>query len=59
VIGVLAPLEVPPWLGTSPIGALTLGGRRHLGTAIEQHLLPRFVATRGRPGLRVYQGGRS
>ena len=59
VIGVLAPLEVPPWLGTSPIGALTLGGRRHLGAAIEQRLLPRFTAVRGRRGLRVYQGGRA
>lgn len=58
-IGVLAPLEVPQWLGTSPIGALTLGGRRHLGASIKQRLLPRFMATRGRRGLRVYQGGRS
>src|SRR5271154_6650390 len=30
-IGVLAPLKVPHWPGSSPIGALTLGSRRHIG----------------------------
>jgi len=57
-IGVLAPLHVPQWLGMSPIGALTLGGRRHLGASIQPRRLPRFMAPRGWPGLRVYQGGR-
>ncbi|MGA3310411.1 MAG: PAS domain-containing protein [Xanthobacteraceae bacterium] len=58
-IGVLAPLRVPQWLGASPIGALTLGGRRHVGAALEKRLLPRFMAPRGRRGLVVYEGGRS
>ena len=58
-IGVLAPLKVPPWLGASPIGSLTLGGRRHVGAALEKRLLPRFMAPRGRRGLVVYEGGRS
>jgi hypothetical protein len=58
-IGVLAPLKVPAWLGASPIGALTLGGRRHVGAALEKRLLPRFMAPRGRRGLVVYEGGRS
>ena len=58
-IGVLAPLQVPQWLGASPIGALTLGGRRHVGGGIEKRLLPRFMSLRGRRGLVVYQGGRS
>ncbi len=58
-IGVLAPLKVPQWLGASPIGALTLGGRRHVGAALEKRLLPRFMAPRGRRGLVVYEGGRS
>ncbi len=58
-IGVLAPLKVPQWLGASPIGALTLGGRRHIGAALEKRLLPRFMAPRGRRGLVVYQGGRT
>jgi len=58
-IGVLAPLEIPQWLGASPIGALTLGGRRHIGAAIEKRLLPRFMAPRGRRGLVVHEGGRT
>lgn len=58
-IGVLAPLKVPPWLGASPIGALTLGGRRHVGAALEKRLLPRFMLPRGRRGLVVYEGGKS
>ncbi len=57
-IGVLAPLKIPQWLGTNPIGPLTLGSRRHLGAAVERRLLPRFMAPRGRRDLRVYQGGR-
>jgi hypothetical protein len=58
-IGVLAPLKIPQWLGASPIGALTLGGRRHVGSALEKRLLPRFMAPRGRRGLTVYEGGRT
>ena len=37
----------PGW-ASSPIGALTLGGRRHVGAALEKRLLPRFMAPRGR-----------
>ncbi len=58
-IGVLAPLKTPQWLGASPIGALTLGSRRHLGVATAGRLLPRFMTARGRRGLVVYDGGRS
>jgi hypothetical protein len=58
-IGVLAPLKVPQWLGVSPIGALTVGGRRHVGAALEKRLLPRFMAPRGRRGLVVYEGART
>jgi hypothetical protein len=57
-IGVLAPLKIPSWLGASPLGPLTIGGRRHVGAAIEKRLLPRFVAPRSRRGLLVYDGGR-
>jgi len=57
-IGVLAPLKIPHWLGASPIGVLTLGGRRHIGAAVERRLLPRFMAPR-RAHLVVHQGGRS
>ena len=58
-IGVLAPLKIPQWLGLSPIGALTLGSRRHIGAAVEKRLLPRFLTPRSRRGLVVYEGGRS
>jgi hypothetical protein len=46
-IGVLAPLKIPP---------LTIGGRRHIGAAIEKHLMPRFAAPRGRRGILVENG---
>jgi hypothetical protein len=58
-IGVLAPLKIPSWLGTSPVSQLTLGGRRHVGAEIEKRLLPRFMAPRVRRGLMVYEGGRA
>jgi hypothetical protein len=58
-IGVLAPLKVPQSIGLGPIGALTLGSRRHIGAAVEKRLLPRFLTPRGRRGFVVYDGGRS
>jgi hypothetical protein len=58
-IGVLAPLSIPPWLGTSPISGMTLSSRRHVGAEVENRLLPRFLTPRGRRGLIVYEGGRS
>jgi hypothetical protein len=58
-IGILAPLKIPQWLGSSPLGPLSLGSRRHVGSAIEKRLLPRFLAPRSRRGLVVYDGGRS
>ena len=51
-IGVLAPLKIPPWFGASPIGPITIGGRRHVGAALEKRLMPRFMAPRGRRGGR-------
>ena len=59
VIGILVPLKVPPWLGQSPIGELTLGSRRHLGASVDKRLLPRLIAWRGPGNLIVHQGGRS
>ena len=32
-IGILAPLKAHQWLGSSPLGALTLGSRRHIGAS--------------------------
>jgi hypothetical protein len=56
-IGVLAPLKIPSWLGASPLGPITIGGRRHVGAAIEKRLLPRLAAPRSRRGFLVYDGG--
>lgn len=57
-IGILAPLKVPQWLGSSPIGALTLRERRHVGAAIEARPPPRFMAPAQRR-LVVLAGGRN
>jgi hypothetical protein len=56
IIGILAPLIAPPWLGKTLIGALTLGNRRHIGATAKTRLLPRFMEPRR--GLVVHQGGR-
>jgi hypothetical protein len=56
-IGVLAPLKIPPWLGASALGPIMIGGRRHVGAAIDKRLLPRFTAPRSRRGFLVYDGG--
>lgn len=58
-IGVLAPLQIPQWIGSSTVGPLALGTRRHVGPAVEKRLLPRFLAPRSRRDFVVYDGGRS
>jgi hypothetical protein len=60
-IGVLAPMRVPDWLGTSRLDGLILGSRRHVGPALKTRMSPRFMAAPGqlRRGLVVHQGGRS
>ena len=61
IIGALAPLATPYWLGAKAIGGLTLGMFRHLGPQVDAPLQPRFRAAPGRVkhGLTVYQGGRT
>ena len=61
VIGALAPMAAPYWLGAKAIGALTLGMFRHLGPTVEAPPAPRFRAAAGRlrHGLTVYEGGRT
>jgi len=60
MLGALAPLTVPYWVGAMPLQGLTLGTFRHLGPAIES--APRFASAAGRGrmrhGLLVYDGGR-
>jgi len=61
VIGALAPMAAPYWLGAKAIGALSLGMFRHLGPTVDAASLPRFRAAAGRlrHGLTVYEGGRT
>jgi len=56
-IGILAPFDPPYWLGTNPIGALTLGTHRHVSAPLKPRVLPRLLAPRR--GLVVYEGGRT
>src|SRR5262249_54762298 len=60
LLGVLAPLTVPYWIGAMPLRDLTLGTFRHLGPVIET--APRFASAaeggRLRRGLLIYDGGR-
>jgi hypothetical protein len=62
LLGLLAPVETPYWVGAEHIATLTLGAMRHLGPAIETIRAPRFAtraATRKvRGGLTIYEGGR-
>ena len=61
IIGALAPMAAPYWLGAKAIGALTLGMFRHLGPTVDAPLQPRLRAAPGRikHGLTVYEGGRT
>lgn len=60
VLGALAPMAAPYWLGAKAIGPLKLGMFRHIGAAVETTPAPRFMAAAGRlkHGLVVHQGGR-
>ena len=48
VMGALAPMAAPYWLGAKAIGALSLGMFRHLGPAVDAAAPPRFRAAAGR-----------
>jgi hypothetical protein len=60
VLGAMAPIAAPYWLGVKPIGPLTLGMFRHIGPAVETTVPPRIHSPNGRlrHGLTVYDGGR-
>ena len=63
VIGTLAPLNVPYWLGAHRLSGLTLGSLRYLGTSFVPRDLPARapVLPNGRikHGLVVYDGGQA
>ena len=58
----LAPLSVPPWLGSATLGALALGNIRYLDPAREAPTAARLVAgnltAARRATFTVYEGGR-
>lgn len=60
MIGALSPLTAPVWLGTSHLGALTLGSIRHLDPKLETAVGTRLVASaQGRRAMfTVHDGGR-
>jgi len=61
VLGGLAPMAAPYWLGAKSVGLLRLGMFRHIGPAVDTLSPPRLVAPSGRAtrhGLTVYEGGR-
>ncbi len=61
VLGALAPIEIPYWLGTSPLSGLTLGTLRYVGPSItpapSSRVVPPLPEGRFRHGLVVYDGG--
>jgi hypothetical protein len=63
LLGVLAPLIPPYWLGAVPVERMTCGTFRHLGAEARHIVAPRLVPGsdngRIRHGLVVYDGGRS
>lgn len=62
LLGALAPLTVPYWIGAKVVGPLELGMLRHIGPMVDQVPAPRFVAGaqsgQMRRGFMVYDGGR-
>jgi hypothetical protein len=60
IVGALAPVEIPYWLGASALGPLTLSTHRYLDpglTTEAPHLRPVLSIGRIRRGLVVYDGG--
>ena len=69
VLGALAPMTTPFWIGTRVLGPLELGMLRHIGPAIDQIPAPRLAPGNQdskfpqnaeiRRSLVVYEGGRT
>jgi hypothetical protein len=63
MLGALAPVAVPCWLGASRLEPLSLGSLRHLGPALDTLMPSRLSAAVGRAqprhGFVVYDGGRT
>jgi hypothetical protein len=64
MIGAMAPLTSPYWLGASPIVTIALGGHRFVGSRADSLsppilAIPDEVMARVRHGLVVYDGGQA
>ncbi|MGE0566072.1 MAG: PAS domain-containing protein [Pseudolabrys sp.] len=60
-LGVLAPIQVPFWIGVKALTQLELGSIRHLGAVDRRTGTPRFVAAAGgriKKGFVVHDGGK-
>ena len=61
MIGSLAPMTAPFWLGVAHLGPLTPGTIRHLDAALQAPIASRLAAVAAeqrRPVLTVHEGGR-
>lgn len=63
LLGSLAPIDMPWWLGNRPLTGLTLQALRFVGPVVDVVAAPRFVAPPAPPPAQrtpfvVYQGGR-
>lgn len=59
LLGVLAPLQVPYWLGIEPVRAMSVGTFRNLTPRTAPSLVPAAGPERRRARLVVLEGGRS
>jgi hypothetical protein len=60
LLGTIAPLAVPYWLGNSPVTTVALNGYRYIGAPLDDAAAAGAeFAARWRNGLRVYEGGRA
>ena len=57
LLGSLAPLDAPYWLGSSPIMTLALNGYRYTGPEVSNSGAVRDFGGRWRHGFRIYEGG--
>ena len=60
LLGAMAPLAVPYWLGSSHVTTIALQGYRYIGAHVDDApAAGAAFAARWRNGLRVYEGGRA
>lgn len=58
MLGLMAPVAIPYWLGMNAVSELSLSSWRHLQPLIAPNLVPRQQPSQARPAWTVYEGGR-